>query len=168
MSEEPCNLVLSLQKAVMDFSGTIGELCSDVAHIKKSVDNGLSAKLALTSEKLDEFITADSIRAAKLDSQNWFTRLLEGSVRKVIGLVLVVILLNGLASAGIWAGLKAFQFKETPGQQQRIVTALGDKYHTHTMKDGRVLLHAGDSDQPAWLFNPKTHSWDRAPMLRTD
>jgi len=153
----------------MELSSTIGELCSDVSHIKKTVDNGLSAKLSSVEKSLDTFISADKVRVAKLDAQNWFSRLLEGSVKKVIGIVLGIILLNGFMNAGMWAALKTYSFNERPGQQQAIlINSLGPGYHSHVLSNGQILLHANDQNKPAWIWNKDTNSWDRSPDQRID
>ena len=65
MGEQPCNLVIEHQKI-------LGELASDVKHIKGKVDNGLSAKLATVNETLVKFM-ATSIADRRVDkAENWF------------------------------------------------------------------------------------------------
>jgi len=161
MTDKPCDLVISHHKL-------LGEIASDIAHIKKKVDNGLQDKLEKVEKTVDGFIAATNERAIRLDEQNWFTRLLTGSVKKIIGLAVLFIAINALASSGMWAFLKVSSFKEPPGQQKEILSALGEAYHAHLLPDGRTLIHAGDSSKPAWILDPVKKTCDRAPNMRTD
>lgn len=168
MSDSPCSLVIEHEGILGGMVAKQTAMAEDVAHIKKKVDNGLAAKLDAVEKALSQSITDNRFREATQDSQNWFTRLLTGSVQKIIGLCITFIILNALVSNGLWAFLKVNYLKESPGQQQSILNRLDESYHSHTLSGGKILLHSGNASKPAWCLDPKTNKWEPVPNLRTE
>jgi hypothetical protein len=162
---ELCSLVVEHQK-------TIGSMDAKIDSIMATLGNGLSKQLKETAEKLDKFITDDAIRAVKIENENWFSKILSGSARKIIGIVVFLIMMSGLVNAGIWTYLKINYLKETPGQQKEILAqskiAASDYYHTHIMHDGRTVLHCGNPNLPAFILDPTTGKYEPAPQYRTE
>ena len=160
-TDSSCGLVIAHE-------GVLGGLVANIEYIKKKVDNGLTEKLDKVENTVSNFVTLTNERAKTIDAQNWFSRLLTGSVKKILGLVVIVIFANALVSNSMWAWLKTHYLKEMPGQQAAILEHLGASYHSHMLKDGSIVLHADDSAAPAWKLDRTTNSWVKAPTLRTD
>ena len=147
----------------------LGGLKADVAYIRLKIDNGLSDKLTKVEKTLDEARRAIDDRIDKLDSENWFNRILTGSIKKIIGLIIVIAVLSGLTSTFMWANYKYYAFKEIPGQQLATYELQkAHTYHSHILTDGTIVFHADDVNQPAWILNTTTNIWERRPQLRTD
>jgi hypothetical protein len=185
MSEIPCELVIKHE-------GVLGMMASDVSHIRKKVDNGLSTELSKVSgelysveKALADFIAATGVkdekentervsRQAKNDAENWFTRIVTGSVTKIIGYIVIFIIANSFVNGGVGLYLKERYSQETAGQQRGImqkttdIQSLLSGYHTHALADGRTLFHTGDPKTPAYIFNPLINLWEKAPTMRTE
>lgn len=185
MSEIPCELVIKHE-------GILGMMAADVSHIRKKVDNGLSNELRTVSSELHsvekalaDFIAATGIKdanqktalvtqQAKTDSENWFTRILSGSVIKIIGFSVTFIIVNSLVNSGMGLFLKEKYSLEVSGQQKEIlrqqanIQSTLNVYHTHQLENGDALYHSGDSTKPAWMLNGKTNAWEKAPTMRTE
>ena len=179
MGEQPCSLVIEHQKI-------LGELASDVKHIKGKIDNGLSAKLAIVNETLVKFM-ATSIADRRVDkAENWFGRIVQGSATKIIGLAVVIVMASGLTSSGLNILAKQYISQEPPGQQKAILEQgeannlfavdmkimISDmkinKYHRHILNDGRILFHNGSPDVRAYILNSTTGKFERCPEMRTE
>jgi hypothetical protein len=174
MTDTPCELVIKHHEI-------LGGIAADIAHIKKTVDNGLSKKLDDTVKELNIVQTllqkqkSDAeMQFVKIDSSNWFTKVLTGSFIKVSGIVIMFMFLNAIMNSGIGLFVKDKISLEPPGQQRAILdhqvdikSYLDASYHSHVI-NGRAVLHAGDPNKPAFIFNEATKNWDRAPLMRTE
>lgn len=185
---EPCimqEVIRSHEGALGEIKSTLGSLAQDVSHIKMRVDDGLSTKIERIDKELAksiangrvaaEEIKADvEIRASDLRGENWLNRIVTGSVTKLIGIGVVFILLSALTNSGIGLLIKEKYSLELPGQQkeimktQAVIASTLNVYHTHELSDGRTLYHAGDSDKPAWILDPKIGAWQKVPGMRTE
>jgi len=168
-------------KTMLTHSEILATLVADVAQVKKVVGNGLGAQLKEVATKLDTFInhTKDKeielkLREGKIDSENWFTRILNKSAGNIVLIAVTFIMINALVSSGVATFLKSAYSKEPPGQQAAILKGQGDiqstlsGYHVHILKDGRTLYHSGDVNRPAWILNPTDNTWIKAPNMRTE
>lgn len=142
---------------VIDHHAALAQMGADIDYIRRRIDNGLTERMEALNTRLDG-----------IDKDSWATNLLSGSLKKFIGLVIGVVLLNSLASNAIWATLKKYHFEEVPGQQkvsaeQSVTTG----YHTH--QSGNVTIyHSGEPEKPAWIYNNTRQTWEKAPFLRTE
>lgn len=171
----PCDLVIEHQKLLGEMSANIEHIGLDVSYIRERVDNGLSTKVEAIERALNLSISDGKIANAETRAENWFTRILSGSISKIISLAIIFIVVNAMVSSGFGLFVKEKYLQEIPGQQKEILqkqtvlmTALGSTYHTHVMSDDRILLHAGNRDEPAWILDPKTGFWSKAPLMRTE
>jgi len=159
---------------VLEHVRVLSTLQADIAHIKKVVDNGLSAKLASVDATLSKFMSDTAIRNIEIKAENWFTRILNGSATKIVSLTVGFILVNAVASSSFNSVIKSVYFDEPKGQQVAILNQQKELkselsgYHTHLLKDSKVLYHSGRSDCPAWVLNTTTNTWVRAPQMRTE
>lgn len=174
MSDVPCDLVIKHHEI-------LGGIAADIAHIKKTVDNGLSKKLDDTVKELtvvqallQKQKTDAELEFVKMESSNWLSRILTGSVSKALGVIFLVIFLNAAINIGGSLFVKEKISKEPAGQQAAILQqqnemkiALDGAYHSHHW-NGKTILHAGDANKPAWVLNPATNQWERAPGQRTE
>jgi hypothetical protein len=188
LSDQPCDLVIKHE-------GILGGIASDVSHIKAVVDDGLIGKMGEVGGKIKDMerdlevkdletkmretqIREDmEKRYIKLDSENWFSRILQGSVTKVIGIVLVAIILGSLVNNGIWVILKEKYIKELPGQQQTLLQQTNKipstpltqpydlgTYKNYTLSDGRVVFYTDDPTK-SFIFDPKTNIFSKSISL---
>ena len=171
-SERPCELVIKHE-------GILGGMAADIQHIKSKVDNGLSAKLDETKEALAKFIATTEADRRVDAAENWFSRILQGSVKKVIGYAVLAIIVSALASGGVWSALRAYAWKESPGQLNKILAQGTDtkaaiavvqqhSYHEHILTDGRILFHTGNANERAYILDPVSGKYERAPQMRTE
>jgi len=172
MAEQPCDLVIEHQRI-------LGEMASDIKHIKGKVDNGLSAKLEIVDKTLTKFMDSSAAQRRIDRAENWFSGLLQGSVKKIISYLTGFMIVSALATNGVWTLLKTYVWHESPGQQTTIV-AQGKElerqgketqqhsYHQHTLNDGRILFHTGDANMRAYILDPSTGKYERAPYMRTE
>jgi hypothetical protein len=174
MSETPCQLVIGHERTLGMVEEALKTISSDVSYIRERVDNGLSTKVANIDKVLSDSIASEKVRAAELAAENWFGRILSGSASKIIGLVIVFVIINAMVGSGLSIFLKEKYSQEIPGQQKEILqkqvaiqASLAD-YHSHAMKDGKVLFHAGDLMKPAWLLDQSAGLWIKAPQMREE
>jgi hypothetical protein len=157
----------------------IGNIEATVSHIAKKVDNGLSQKLENVDKTLTKFMDSSAAQRRVDIAENWFGRILQGSVLKIIGFAVLIIIVSALTSGGVWSALRTYAWQESPGQLKTIIqqgknieaqneVSQFHDYHQHIMKDGRILFHAGHSDVAAYILDPKTGKYARAPYLRTE
>jgi hypothetical protein len=147
----------------------LGELRSDVKYIKQKIDNGLSDKMTNMEASLENAKKVIDDRISKIDAENWFNRILTGSAKKIIALIIFMAFLSGLTSTVMWANYKYYGFKEVPGQQQATYEMqISNAYHKHILQDGRIVFHADDPTQSAGIFNPITKTWENYPQMRVD
>lgn len=192
---EPCimqEVIMRLGETQGDLKGAMAAVATDVSHIRKKVDNGLSTELRVVSGELHaveralaDFIAATGIKdertkiafveqQAKTDKENFFSRIFSNSMTKLIGLAFGFIIVNSAFNSGLGLFLKSQISKEPAGQQESIMNKTTDIQstlnvpHHHTLPDGRLLSHTGDPNVPAWIFNPKTSIWEKAPTMRTE
>jgi hypothetical protein len=168
-------LLEQLTKTVMDHERIIGGFGAKLDNIEKAVNNGLSEKLDENIKALEVFKAACASRCALKeidDSKNWFLKMLQSSASKVLGIVIIFIILSALTSGGTWMALKAFAWKELPRQQLSIVEQGKNmqihNYHQHILRDGRILFHTGDTNVRAYILDPNTGKYERAPYMRTE
>lgn len=161
---DPCELLLSLNHAHAETQRAIGMMSANISDIKKTVSNGLSEKL----EKLEKRLNDCNINCAINDERNWPSKLFTGSTKKFLGTIIFIMLCFGATVTGMWVLGKITIFKEIPGQQAQILNGMVGNYHTHQMADGKILLHSGSPNEPAWEMNVKTGNWERAPHHRTE
>jgi hypothetical protein len=174
---DPCMMqdtILKHAEALGELHGVLSGLAKDVSYIRQRVDNGLSVKINQIKEELTTSIAEAKVSAESLKSENWFNRILQNSAAKLIGMFILFVALNALASSGMVSFLKSHYSEEPPGQQKEIlkhssmIPGLMEGYHTHDFIDGRVLFHSGDETKPAWIYDPKTYKWENAPLMRTE
>jgi hypothetical protein len=168
-----------------EFRGVLGGLAIDITYIKRRVDDGLAVKIdridkdltaSIASGKIEAAeIKADvEVKAAEIKGEDWLKRIVTGSMAKLIGAGFIFIVLSAAASSGMGLYLKEKYSLEAPGQQKAIlqkqetVLSVLDGYHSHPLLGGRSLFHAGDPNKPAWILDPKTNLWERAPGMRTE
>ena len=158
---------------------TVGEIKATVGYIKGKIDNGLSAKLESVDKTLTKFMDSAAAQRRIDRAENWFARILQGSATKIIGLVIVFIMLSAVSSSGLTIFLKNYYSQETPGQQKEILIQgkqieaqakdiQTHAYHQHTLIDGRILFHTGDANMRAYILDPQTGKYERAPYMRTE
>lgn len=157
----PCDLVVEHNKV-------LGGIQKDLEYIKDKIDNGLKDVV----EEIKEVVTKTrEVQQAKADknSGNWITTIFEGSVKKFLGIVFLLMLLTAGMNTGMWAYFKTYGFKEIPGQQAAIHTlSVNGMYHLHTLPDGKIIFHGNAPEKPAWVLDPVTKQWQRCPQYRTD
>jgi hypothetical protein len=142
-----------------EFKGLISSMASDIADIKRRVNNGLTAEITQISKDLAQSVADSKEAAAKIKSdvasdavkikadvalsaselrgENWFGRILQGSVTKLIGIAAIVIILSGLTSSGMSLYIKN-KFSQDPTQQKQIMEKLD------TMNTAPVPLTTAD------------------------
>ncbi len=174
MTEIPCQLVIKHEGLLAKLEANITSIAQDVSYIRTRVDDGLAVKVAAIEKNLAESISDNKVQAVVISSENWFNRILTGSVTKIIGLVVTVILMNALVGTGINLFVKEKYSQELPGQQKQILQKQEEiqgalvGYHSHALPDGTTLLHAGELDKPAWVFDPKKGLWESCPERRAE
>jgi hypothetical protein len=174
MTEIPCSLVIKHEGLLAALDANLKGIAEDVAYIRTRVDDGLAVKVAGIERDLAESISKGKITAIEIKAENWFSRILQGSVTKIMGLVTVLVIMNNLVGTGINFFVKEKISKEPAGQQAEILksqtelkaTLVG--YHSHLLGDGKELFHAGVPDSPAWIRDTKTNVWTPAPQWRTE
>jgi len=158
---------------------TVGNIEADVAHIKTKVDNGLSAKLYSVDKLLTSFMATVKADRRVDTAENWFLRILQGNAKKIIGYAVLLIMVTALTSGGVWSVLRSYVWKESPGQLTQIIAqgtaakkaiAVVEKhsYHEHILTDGRILFHTGNQNERAYIIDPSTGKYERAPQMRTE
>ena len=157
----------------------IGRIEANTEAVLKMVGNGLSAELQETSKALTAFKADCNLRCALKEKENWFLNILQSSATKVVGYGLVFVMLTALTTSGIWMAVKAYAWKEMPGQQAEIakqgkeieaqhVSSQLHNYHQHILVDGRILFHTGNANERAYILDPVTGKFERAPYMRTE
>ena len=158
---------------------TVGNIEEAVAHIKSKVDNGLSAKLDAVDKTLTKFMDYSAAQRRIDVAENWFGRILQGSVTKIIGYIIIVSIVIALTSGGVWSALRAYVWKESPGQLNQIVAQGSDaktalaivqkhSYHEHILNNGKILFHTGNANERAYILDPVSGKYERAPDMRTE
>ena len=175
MTNEKCDLVIKHE-------GILGGMRETLDHIKKKVDNGLSEEMRSLSKALSQVqvdCTAKCALKEIAEEKNWFLKILQSSATKVVSFGVVFAFITALTTTGVWMAAKVYAWKELPGQQQSIATTskaianLGMEsnlhyYHQHILKDGRILMHTGDPNVKAYIFDEKKGAVIRAPYMRTE
>jgi hypothetical protein len=174
MTEQPCKLVIQHEGVLGELKGILTRLTSDVEYIKMRVDDGLAVKVDRIDKDLSTSIAEGKVDAANLRSEDWLKRIVTGSVGKLIGLSVIYIIVITLTGTGFSLFVKEKYSQEMPGQQKQTLQKTTDiqstltGYHSHILIDGRTLLHTGDADKPAWVYDEKTNVWTKAPSMRTE
>lgn len=140
---DPCTMQAVILRQVEiqgEFKGLISGMADDIAEIKARVNNGLTLEITKISKELAQSV-ADSkevaakikseailsalevkadvaLSASKLEGENWLVRIVTGSVAKLIGVGVVVIILSGLTSSGML--LIKDKYTKEPEQKQII------------------------------------------------
>lgn len=178
----PCKMLLEctrqLQEGAVEmatYKADIAYIKEDIIEIKKAVGNGLKDEIKKLNEALIKF-EMDSIKTHTkqeadfqvMDANNWFSKLMTISAKRVLGYGILIMLFSALSGSLSWALLKNYVFKETPGQMKQIVQATsGDIYHSHFLADGRLVIHANDHSKPAFIINSDGTS-EKSPQHRLD
>ena len=160
---------------VIEHVGILSRLDTNVHDIKKAIGNGLTKELKDTRELLfkvkEECNKTCALREIE-ESKNWFLKLLQKNATKVasgmIGFALLIII--GVTVS--WMGIKAYAWKELPGQQATIAKESKDIqqhfYHFHKLENGQTIYHTGDPNEKAYIENPVTKVLEPAPQYRTE
>jgi hypothetical protein len=166
-TDRPCDI----RDIVVEHVGAISALSEIIDRHRKLLENGLMEQMDALHKALSDFKTETAMKFIDISPSNWLGKVLASGVRKatVTGIVvLLFILANAVASTALWAVFKAQGFKERPGQQENIMKTLNSSYHTHMLNNGKVLVHAGDKDLPAGIFDPITKQLVATPEFRTE
>jgi hypothetical protein len=172
----PCELVVQ-------HAGMLGEFKADLKYIRQKLDNGLTQKLDDMKDALEvariatmEVKTDLEKKTAEIEAQmkiakekNWLPALMTSGIKKGILFIFIIVIIVALANTAMWSITKIGFFKENPGQQRLTSDfIMTEGYHPHILDGGKILIHANNPTKPAWILDPNTGKYSRAPQLRTD
>jgi len=117
--------------------------------------------------KKESFKELEDIRSRlkPLEESSWIPALMNVGVKRAFLYFFAILLMMALANTAFWGVGKNYFFKETPGTMQSLSTT---HYHKHTLSDGRVLLHAGNQLEPAFVIDVETKTLIPSPHFRTE
>lgn len=135
----------------------IENISQDLAEQKDQISNGLKAEIAkvVVEHARESFSGALAPlekfekRIQDLESVSWFPKLMDLSLKKVVGYALVALIIFTMANALTWGAFKWFGFGEKPGLMRGLSedhnAIIDPKIHSHKDAQGRTVIHSHDN-----------------------
>lgn len=155
----------------VDNKANIQRISDEQQELKEQIGNGLKVEIAKEvlnhvrrEDELPKFLSPTPSpdpeiekRLKELESVSWFPKLMDLSLKKIVGWALVALIIVSILNATTWGVLKWVGFGEKPGLMKGLAVdhsvMVDPRVHSHTDLLGKTIIHSheipdGDPIQP--------------------